>query len=418
MHNTGMLGCKCCNSLLRGLLVAQCLLLHGSISMLLRACHSGPRRKFAAHQRQALCVMLNHSWQAQSDATWVCSPQRPEHLREDFCGTALICAVWCRGDCRRTATGLDIDQGALAWGCRENATGLLGDGGADLPRLCLLQCDVLDPVAAAECVSGPPGAGEAREPPGSGRAAAEHGDGPAGSATPWQAGSSSAECLSGQPVTQGAGEQASRGTERVGGPPERAISCEQASPGSAECASKLNGTCEVYEQASCGGAEAARMNIPSVLPCERNTHDMGGESRAKAAPRAARPPCESACSGSNERASPSGNLASTSCSEDAAAGAPLQRGVAHAEGSGPGPGPGYGTGRELELQGAGDLCCKPADIVCAMNFSVCLLHRRTDVQVKAAAQTCSSLKLDCFNGVHLYDSGTHDKLKACLASQV
>ncbi len=31
---------------------------------------------------------------------------------------------------------------------------------------------------------------------------------------------------------------------------------------------------------------------------------------------------------------------------------------------------------------ADDLRCKPADIVCAFNFSVCLLHDRADVQVR------------------------------------
>lgn len=31
--------------------------------------------------------------------------QVPVHLREDFCGTALISATWCRGDVRRSAVG-------------------------------------------------------------------------------------------------------------------------------------------------------------------------------------------------------------------------------------------------------------------------------------------------------------------------
>jgi hypothetical protein len=89
--------------------------------------------------------------------------QRPEHLREDFCGSALICGVWCRGDVRRTATGLDVDGDALAWGCRENGSGLLGEGGA-AARLCLLHCNVLDPVRGAACVSAPPRAGGAQPP--------------------------------------------------------------------------------------------------------------------------------------------------------------------------------------------------------------------------------------------------------------
>jgi len=29
----------------------------------------------------------------------------PLHLREDFCGSALVCTKWCLSDVRRTATG-------------------------------------------------------------------------------------------------------------------------------------------------------------------------------------------------------------------------------------------------------------------------------------------------------------------------
>jgi len=107
-------------------------------------------------------------------------------LREDFCGSALICGVWCRGDVRRTATGLDVDGDALAWGCRENGAGLLGEGG-DAARLCLLRCNVLDPVSGAACVSAPPRASGAQPlqqskpvgEPGTGgpAAGAPHGDG-------------------------------------------------------------------------------------------------------------------------------------------------------------------------------------------------------------------------------------------------
>ncbi|KAL3681131.1 hypothetical protein R1sor_024087 [Riccia sorocarpa] len=44
----------------------------------------------------------------------------PLHLREDFCGTALICTEWVRGDSRRTALGLDLDEEALRWGLQNN----------------------------------------------------------------------------------------------------------------------------------------------------------------------------------------------------------------------------------------------------------------------------------------------------------
>ena len=77
--------------------------------------------------------------------TW----QVPEHLREDFCGTALISATWCRGDVRRTAIGLDIDHEALQWGLTHHSDGLVDE---PRPRLSLFQGDVRDPVDAAEVV--------------------------------------------------------------------------------------------------------------------------------------------------------------------------------------------------------------------------------------------------------------------------
>lgn len=72
--------------------------------------------------------------------------QVPEHLREDFCGTALISATWCRGDVRRTAIGLDIDREALEWGLDHNGGSLTDE---PRPRLCLFKGDVCDPLAAA-----------------------------------------------------------------------------------------------------------------------------------------------------------------------------------------------------------------------------------------------------------------------------
>jgi SAM-dependent methyltransferase len=70
------------------------------------------------------------------------SHRPPESLREDFCGTALLCADWVKSgkSGRRTATGVDIDAEVLAWGRRHNITPL-GDR-AKLVRL--LQQDVRD----------------------------------------------------------------------------------------------------------------------------------------------------------------------------------------------------------------------------------------------------------------------------------
>jgi len=40
----------------------------------------------------------------------------PLRLREDFCGTAYLCAAWVRSRKDRTALGLDLDAETLAWG--------------------------------------------------------------------------------------------------------------------------------------------------------------------------------------------------------------------------------------------------------------------------------------------------------------
>jgi hypothetical protein len=46
--------------------------------------------------------------------------REPLHLREDFCGTALLCATWVRGRRERTAEGFDLDAGTLRWGREHN----------------------------------------------------------------------------------------------------------------------------------------------------------------------------------------------------------------------------------------------------------------------------------------------------------
>lgn len=62
-------------------------------------------------------------------------------LREDFCGTALLCAEWVSSDPERTATGVDIDADVLAWGVDHNIRPL----GDDAERVTLHEKDVRDP---------------------------------------------------------------------------------------------------------------------------------------------------------------------------------------------------------------------------------------------------------------------------------
>ncbi|MBZ0117472.1 MAG: class I SAM-dependent methyltransferase [Sandaracinaceae bacterium] len=64
--------------------------------------------------------------------------RKPMSLREDFCGTALLCAEWVKSHADRTATGVDIDPQVLAWGREHNLAPL----GASASRVALRQEDV------------------------------------------------------------------------------------------------------------------------------------------------------------------------------------------------------------------------------------------------------------------------------------
>ncbi len=55
----------------------------------------------------------------------------PGSLREDFCGTAALCAEWIKRDPTRVAYGVDLDEPTLEWG-RKHRIGLLGDHGSQV----------------------------------------------------------------------------------------------------------------------------------------------------------------------------------------------------------------------------------------------------------------------------------------------
>ncbi len=62
----------------------------------------------------------------------------PDSLREDFCGTALLCCRWTSLNRRNTAVGIDMDDDTLDWGRRNNLSAL-----RDPNRVRLIQGDVL-----------------------------------------------------------------------------------------------------------------------------------------------------------------------------------------------------------------------------------------------------------------------------------
>jgi SAM-dependent methyltransferase len=68
--------------------------------------------------------------------------RKPLLLREDFCGTALLCAEWVKSDQERRAVGLDIDVPTLTWGTEHNLAPL----GEKAARVKLLPQDVCVPT--------------------------------------------------------------------------------------------------------------------------------------------------------------------------------------------------------------------------------------------------------------------------------
>ncbi|HYQ15737.1 MAG TPA: class I SAM-dependent methyltransferase, partial [Polyangiaceae bacterium] len=65
--------------------------------------------------------------------------KKPLSLREDFCGTAILCAAWVKSSKERSATGIDIDRSVLAWGKEHNLGPLSED---EQSRVTLLRQDV------------------------------------------------------------------------------------------------------------------------------------------------------------------------------------------------------------------------------------------------------------------------------------
>ena len=69
----------------------------------------------------------------------------PRRLREDFCGTAKLCADWVRRHPSHEAVGLDLHGPTLAWGRRRHVEPL----GEAARRVTLLERNVLDGAGRA-----------------------------------------------------------------------------------------------------------------------------------------------------------------------------------------------------------------------------------------------------------------------------
>lgn len=75
---------------------------------------------------------------------------RPRTLREDFCGTASLCARFVLRGAENRAYGVDLDPRPLAWG-REHRIALLDEEAAS--RVELHQADVREPLAVSTDVA-------------------------------------------------------------------------------------------------------------------------------------------------------------------------------------------------------------------------------------------------------------------------
>jgi len=64
--------------------------------------------------------------------------RKPKFLREDFCGTANLCAWWVKAGPTHTAMGIDLHEPTLNWGREHNLLPL----GAAAERVTLIQDDV------------------------------------------------------------------------------------------------------------------------------------------------------------------------------------------------------------------------------------------------------------------------------------
>lgn len=73
----------------------------------------------------------------------------PTRLREDFCGTALVCCEWVKRRRANTAIGLDLDRATLDWGLARNVARLRP---GQRRRVTLLRRDVSRPGRARGAV--------------------------------------------------------------------------------------------------------------------------------------------------------------------------------------------------------------------------------------------------------------------------
>ncbi|MHC4909948.1 MAG: class I SAM-dependent methyltransferase [Planctomycetota bacterium] len=100
------------------------------------------------HELYELSVQEPESEVELIEQVWREQRNRPcRHIREDFCGTAVVCSEWVKRHAANTAIGVDLDRSVLAWSNDRQDSRLSAE---ERGRLTLLEGDVLkvltDPV--------------------------------------------------------------------------------------------------------------------------------------------------------------------------------------------------------------------------------------------------------------------------------
>jgi len=75
--------------------------------------------------------------------------RHPQTLREDFCGTGLLCAEWAKTGANHHAVGLDLDDETLEWGLKHNIAPL----GKAAERVEMRKADVRTPTTPVSDVA-------------------------------------------------------------------------------------------------------------------------------------------------------------------------------------------------------------------------------------------------------------------------
>ena len=65
--------------------------------------------ELSVQEPESECDLIDQAWEEQRG-------RRCESIREDFCGTAVVCMEWVKRRRVHTAVGVDLDPSVLKWG--------------------------------------------------------------------------------------------------------------------------------------------------------------------------------------------------------------------------------------------------------------------------------------------------------------